>query len=223
MRKTISAVLDLFRELHELQDGLDQEMQECLRTFFNLGRKKALSARGHRRPGGGIRAIYLCARSRNSFRYVGGRKIRLRLHIKEGPINDGIIRDIARDMENAPAWRSADSERRALNRRSAAYAVALRDLRFALANKFATRATDSDRATAYRLIAEHPYLTRLDDAAVLGAVVYDRRLQTLERDISQVHLQWKESMTDVPFEPMVRWRSTGPLRVSWAYVDRYYD
>lgn len=223
MRKTLSSVLQLFRELRDLQNDLEKEMKECLQTFYGLGRKKALCARGHRRPGGDVRAIYLAARCKKSFVYVKGRKIRLHLHIKNGPINDGIIRKIAHDMENATAWRSADADRRELNRRSASYAFALRDLRLALANKFASRATEADRALAYRVMAEHPYLTRQDNDAVLGASTYDRLLQGLERDISQTVLRWKEAMKDVPFEPMVRWRSTGPLRVSWAYVDRFYD
>jgi hypothetical protein len=223
MRKTLGTLLDLFKELHDWEAALQPRMRECLHTLYRLGRKKSLTARGHRRPGGALRAIYLSARSRKSFRYIGGRKIRLCLHIREAPINYGVISKIAHDMEHASAWISADAVRRRLNRQSATYAVTLRDLRMALANKFASQVTDADRALVLRLQGECPYLTREDAPAVLGAVVYDRLLRDLEGRISALVLQWKDQMKTLPFEPLIRWRASGPLRLTWAYVDRFYD
>jgi hypothetical protein len=54
-------------------------------------------------------------------------------------------------------------------------------------------------------------------------LVYDRLLQGLESDMSRLVLQWKEQMKTLPFEPLIRWRASGPLRLTWAYVDRFYD
>ena len=30
-------------------------------------------------------------------------------------------------------------------------------------------------------------------------------------------------MQSLPFEPMIRWRASGALRLSWAYVERFHD
>jgi hypothetical protein len=222
VRKTLEGVLELFRELLVLQAEVQPGMEDCLRKIFSLGRGKSLTGRAHKRPSGRIRAIYFNARSRKSFRYHGTRKIRNCLHIKEGPINNGIIWDIARDFAHADQWREVDAERRRLNGRSRLYALLLRDLRMALANKFSGKASDSDRGVALRIITESGFLGLDDTPAIVGAVVYDRLLSGLERKILDVVDRWKAAMKDLPFEPLIRWRESGALRLTWAYVDRYH-
>jgi len=223
MRKTLEGILDVIRELHALQDELQPEMKACLKVFYALGRRKALTARGAKRGGGAIRAIYLAARSKHAFKSYGSRKVRLNLHIKEGPITNGVIWKIARDFAHAREWKEADAARRGLNARSRRYAFLLRDLRFALANKFLRNTTDSDRGAALRLMTGSGGLGLEDTPAVVGAVVYDRLLSELERKILGVVDRWKASMGQLPFEPLIRWRATGPLRLTWAYVDRFHD
>lgn len=221
MRKTFESVLNLFIELRGLQTELESEMQECLRTFYELSRACPLSARGRKRPTGRIRQIYLVSRSRKAFKVVGHRKVRLCHHLR-GRINAGLIREVAYDLKRAPQWYQADATRLKLNRRSACYAKALRILRLSLTNKFSSKATVADRAALQLLLEAHPNLAH-DAPGLLGAVVFDRLLRELESAISQKVLMWKERMSALPFEPMIRWRQSGPLRLSWAYVDRYYD
>lgn len=221
MGKTLASVLKLFTDLHELQKDLEPEMQACLRTFYELGRDKGLSARARRRPSGLIRQIYLVSRSNKAFVYHGERKVRLCLHLR-GRMNDGLIRKIAVDMEHAAEWYQADAIRVDLNRRSARYAWALRVLRLALSNKFVRQVSVADRAALQLILEVRPHLVH-DSAGILGALIYDRLLRDLEHRISKIVLEWKETMGSMLFEPMIRWRSTGPLRLSWAYVERFFD
>lgn len=221
MRRILQSVLDLFKELRELQSELEPEMQECLRSFYALGRKKSLCARSRKRPSGLIRQIYLIARCRKAEKQVGLRRIRLCHHI-QGRINEGLIREVAVDLSHKTEWYQADQVRVELNQRSALYASALRILRLAFSNKFGARATLADRGNVQKLLEIHPILIH-DAPGILGAVVYDRLLQDLEHRICALVLRWKGAMHIVPFEPLVRWRDSGPLRLTWAYVERFHD
>ncbi len=220
MRKTLTSVLELFRVLHERRSALQPDFKECLKIFYTLGRKKGLTARASRRADGSIRAVYLVTRRRGRLRF-GAHKLRLFSHIK-GAINSGLIYKVARDYVRVEDWTAADRTRRGLNRRAAFVAFLLRDLRLALANKFSPAAAVLDRARVHEIVTQTPYLSSDDMPAMLGAVVYDRLLSELERKILDVAERWKTAMKGLPFEPLIRWRDTGPLRLTWAYVDRYH-
>lgn len=220
MRKTLTSVLEIFRELHELQVALQPPLKECLKTFYTLGRKKGLTARASRRADGSIRAVYLVTRRRGRKTH-GARKLRLFSHVR-GAINSGLIYKVAHDYTHLEEWQSADRARRGLNRRAAFVAFLLRDLRLALANKFSPAAAVLDRARVHEIVTQNSYLSSDDLPAMLGAVVYDRLLSDLERKILDVVDRWKTAMKSLPFEPLIRWRDTGPLRLTWAYVDRFH-
>lgn len=223
IHKALQGILDVFKELQTLDLELQAELGECLKAFYKLSRDRSLNAKPARRPDGKVRAIYMVSRSDKAFRWYGNRKVRLNLHLKNGPINDGMLYDIARDFPNREAWREADRVRLDLNARAKRRALLLRNFRFALAYRFEPKATDQDRARAFRLLTECAFLRREDTSAVLGAVVYDRLLADLERKISGEVDRWKEKVRGVTFEPLIRWRASGYLRLSWAYVERFYD
>jgi hypothetical protein len=158
---------------------------------------------------------------RRGYKKVGDRKIRLFDHVKAG-ITDNLIWKVARDKIRTEGWHDAEVTRLELNARAACYGLARRDLRFALANKFGPLALDRDRLEALRIITPGGFLGLEDTSAIVGAVVYDRLLSELERKILDIVDRWKAAMKDLPFEPLIRWRESGPLRLSWAYVDRYH-
>lgn len=221
MRKALKDLLAVFGELHSEREALQEEFAECLRSFYNLGRKKRLTARAWRGQDGLIHAVYLVTRQNGSITH-GPRSVGILRHLR-GRINKGVVYHIARDYSNLELWMAADAVRARLNGRSAAFNLAARDLRFALANRFSHRATQADRATAYTVTSEVPFIIREDAGAVLGAVVYDRLLSELEDRITLLIREWKKERQDLPFEPLVRWREGETLRVTWSFVERFYD
>jgi hypothetical protein len=221
MRKPLLGVLEVFREFHAHQSELEADMQECLCTFFTLERKGRLTVRARLRPSGVIRQIYLAAKTHKAYKIIGHRKVRLS-HYLSGRLNDGLLWKIAYDLEHAPEWYAADDTRIRLNERSGRVASALRAFTLALANKFASRITLPDRSFLELILETSPELV-WNAPGILGAVVYDRLLRELEGRISQLVLRWKEAYPRHPFEPLIRWRENGHLRLAWAYVDRFYD
>jgi hypothetical protein len=221
MRKTLDEVIGLFGELRNARQDLQGEFMECLKEFYALGRRKALTARAARSGDGAIRGVYLAMRL-SGFVRQGNRDVALLKHIK-GRVSRGLIYKVARDYIHIEKWLEADATRVELNARAAAVNLAARDLRHAFANKFSPRSAAADHAKVATIFRGHPWLTAGDYDAVLGVAVYDRRLGELENEITGLTREWKRELPDLPFEPVVRWREGGTLRLSWAFAQRFYD
>lgn len=221
MRKALKAVLDLFGRLHQARSEVEGELAQVLRSFYALGRRKRLTARAYRATDGRIHQVYLVTRQNGKVRH-GSREVGILRHLR-GRMNPGVVYHIARDYRNVEDWMEADECRASLNASSAALNLALRDLRLALENRFTKAATQGDRALAHTVTSELDFLTRQDSQAVLGAIVFDRSLAEIEARITGLVSEWKREFPHLPFEPIVRWRKRGSLRVTWSFVQRFYD
>lgn len=221
MRRTLASMIQLFGELHTARQELQGDFTECLKEFYELGRRKPLTARAARSGDGAIRGIYLAMRLSGSIRQ-GNRTIALLKHLK-GRASRGLIYKLARDYHHVEQWLEADARRANLNARAARINLSARDLRLALANKFSHAAITEDYKTVETILRLNPWLAAGDYPAVLGAAVYDRRLAQFEDQITQLAAAWKRELPDLPFEPVVRWRAGATLRISWAFVERFYD
>jgi hypothetical protein len=221
MRKTLEELILLFGELRKARRDLQGEFRECLNEFTALGRGKPLTARAAHATDGAIRGVYLAMRLIGSVRN-GHRSILLLKHLK-GSVTPRLIHEVARDHTQVEQWLEADATRVELNARAAAVNLAARDLRLAFANKLSLRSEAVDHAKAARILRGHPWLTAGDYEAILGVAVYDRRLGELEDEITGLTREWKWQLPGLPFEPVVRWREGGTLRLTWAFVERFYD
>lgn len=221
MRKTLLGVLELFQRLAEAKRRLHAEMDACLKRIYTLARKKSVTARPKRDPDGLLRRIQFVFRSKGKAT-VNGQKYPLHETLRS-PITPAFVYEVIRDYPHVEQWVALYREATTFNANHAPLAFVHRDLRAALSNKFIPWATSEDRSRASTILRSLSILLPGDEDALLGAVVYDRQLQDLERRISERVLGWKEAMRSVPFEPLIRWRAAGPLRLSWAYVERFYD
>jgi len=228
---TLASTVELLACLHKADDRLQAMMKDLKKDYYafiyeplKLNHKIAnhLLLRSDLDPDGRIRRLFWAKKTKAKRRLATGREVRLSNRLR-GPFRASWIYTMARDWARREAYYGFEDRRRALVGRRQEVVRVLRALRLSFACAWGHRASEGDLAEAARILASRSSaLSARDLRAITGMIVFCRELRTIETAIGHLVEEYRRTFLDrgeVSFEPELRTRPNGLLRLSWGHPE----